>query len=120
LLYAETIQHDVRPPAPPVGISVEYGEYMVNAHGCRTCHGENLTGGKSGDPAAIPAPDLTASGRLPAYTEESFINTLRTGVRPEGAPMDPDQMPWQGFGNIPEDELKAIWLYINSLPGATQ
>jgi mono/diheme cytochrome c family protein len=120
LLYAEDIQHDVRPPAPAVGVTAEYGEYMVKTHGCGACHGENLTGGKSGDPAAIPAPDITRSGRLPAYTEESFINTLRSGVRPEGAPLDPEQMPWQFMGKMLDDELKAIWLYLNSLPGAQQ
>lgn len=33
LLAAETIQHDVRPPVPEIGVTVAYGEYLVNAHG---------------------------------------------------------------------------------------
>lgn len=118
LLYAETIPHDIRPESPPVGVTVEYGEYMVNTHGCRACHGENLTGGKSADPAAIFAPDITPAGRLAVYDLESFKTTLHTGVRPEGVKLDPEQMPWEFFGKIPDEELDAIWMYLSSLLAA--
>jgi hypothetical protein len=42
---------------------------------------------------------------------------IRNGVRPDGTPLIPTQMPWEYFGSIPDGNLKAIWMYINTLPG---
>ena len=36
--------------AAPEGVSSEHGKYVVSILGCRVCHGEILTGGKSGGP----------------------------------------------------------------------
>jgi hypothetical protein len=41
---------------------------------------------------------------------------VRTGVTPEGETLDPEMMPWKSIGQFSDDELKAIWLYINSVP----
>ena len=115
LLYAETIQHDVRPPAPLVGITLEYGEYLVNAHGCPSCHGQALSGAQPAEPGAPLAPNLTPGGELIAWSEADFINTLRTGVAPSGHQLS-DAMPWKGLGKMTDDELKTVWLYLKSLP----
>lgn len=34
---------------PDAGVTSEYGDYIVNVSGCRSCHGSNLSGGKSPD-----------------------------------------------------------------------
>jgi mono/diheme cytochrome c family protein len=115
LLYAETIQHDVRPPAPAVGLTVEYGKYLADAHGCKSCHGEALSGDQPAEPGAPLAPNLTPGGELAVWTEADFFNTLRTGVTPSGHELS-ESMPWQGLGKMTDDELKAVWLYLQALP----
>jgi len=101
---------------PPTGITPEYGEYIVKVSGCYSCHGVNLSGGKSPDPTAINAPNLTPGGELIAWKEADFIKAIRTGVTLSGHPLDPKQMPWEHFKNFSDDELKAIWVYLQSVP----
>lgn len=115
LLYAETIEHDVRPPAPPVGVTVDYGEYLGNANGCPSCHGPQLNGAQPSEPGAPFAPNLTPGGELIGWSEGDFINALRTGVTPSGHKMT-DAMPWEGLGKMTDDELKTVWLYLQSQP----
>jgi mono/diheme cytochrome c family protein len=115
LLYAETIQHNVRPPAPVIGNTVEYGEYLVNAHGCKSCHGENLAGKQPAEPGAPFAPNLTPGGELVGWSEADFFTTLRTGITPSGHEMT-DSMPWIGLGKMTDDEMSAVWMYLEVLP----
>lgn len=116
LLPADNIDHAHRPPAPEPGITIEYGDYQVRTNDCRACHGEQLAGGKSSDPSAKVAPNLTPGGELNGWTEEQFLNTLRTGVTPEGRQLDGTQMPLKEVGALTDDELKAIFKYLGSLP----
>jgi mono/diheme cytochrome c family protein len=115
VVVAQDIRHDSRPDSPPTGVTKEYGTYLVNVSGCRTCHGPNLSGGKDPDPSAINAPNLTPGGDLPGWQETDFIKALRTGVVPTGHQLDPVQMPWNHFKNFSDDELKAIYIYLQSL-----
>jgi mono/diheme cytochrome c family protein len=101
---------------PPAGVTPEYGEYLVRVSGCHDCHGSTLSGGKSSDPSAIAAPNLTPGGELVAWEEADFIKAIRTGVALSGHPLDPEQMPWEHYKNFSDDELKAIWVYLQSLP----
>ena len=73
-------------------------------------------GGKSAKPGAINAPNLTPGGELNAWTDAVFINTIRTGVAPSGHALNPAEMPWKTFGSYSDEELKAIFLYLQSLP----
>ena len=114
LLYAETIQHEVRPPAPEIGITLAYGEYLVNAHGCKSCHGENLAGQQPAEPGASFAPNLTPGGELGGWSEADFADTLRTGITPTGHEMT-DAMPWIGLGKMTDEEISAVWMYLQSL-----
>lgn len=117
LLYAETIQHDVRPASAgtEIGVTAEYGEYLVNAHGCKSCHSENLAGGQPAEPGAPFALNLTPGGELAGWSEADFFTTLRTGVVPTGRILS-DSMPWVGFGKMTDDETTAVWMYLQSLP----
>jgi mono/diheme cytochrome c family protein len=116
IVPANVIAHDQRPAVVPVGVDAAYGEYLVSVTGCHDCHGPALAGGKSTKPGAINAPNLTPGGELRAWTDAQFINTIRTGVAPSGHALNPDEMPWQHFNSYSDDELKAIFLYLQSLP----
>jgi len=117
---AEVVSHAVHVTAPAPGVTAEYGSYLVDTHDCRICHGQNMNGNKFPDPTKnIITPNLTNGGELIAWTEADFINTLRTGVTPSGHQLS-DNMPWKDFGNMTDDELKAIWMYLQSLPKLPQ
>lgn len=116
---AELIPHDEpRPVAPEVGITPEYGEYLTLS--CKVCHGPSMSGGPiPGFPASWPpAPNLTfgPGSALPTWTETGFIDTLRTGVTPEGRKVRGEFMPWGSYKFMSDDELKAVWTYLQSLP----
>jgi mono/diheme cytochrome c family protein len=116
---AELIPHDApRPVAPAVGITPEYGEYLTQS--CKVCHGLGMSGGvipafPSNWP---PASNLTwgDGSALANWEEADFIAAMRTGQRPQGIPIRSEFMPWKSFRYMEEDELKAVWVYLESLP----
>ena len=115
LLPVKLIDHDSRPTAPPPGATVEYGRYLATIGGCRSCHGLALAGDANPD-----APDITV-GRLGSWTEEDFFRSLRRGMRPDGSAIDPEKMPWVASGRMTDEEMRAVWRYMRSLPaGATE
>jgi mono/diheme cytochrome c family protein len=116
IIPANVVAHDQRPPVVPIGVTIQFGEYLVSVTGCHDCHGSQLAGGKSNKPGAINAPNLTPGGDLKAWTDANFINTIRTGVTPSGRVLNPDEMPWKHITNYSDDELKAIFMYLQSLP----
>lgn len=115
IVPANVVAHDQRPPVVPVGVTAPYGEYLVSVTGCQDCHGAQLAGGKSGKPGAIDAPNLTPGGDLKTWKDAEFINTIRTGLTPSGRVLNPDEMPWKHISNYSDDELQAIFLYLQSL-----
>ena len=120
-LPAEAVSHDVHVAAPERAVSVEYGEYLVNTNDCHVCHGPQLNGGPFPDPTIKKiSPNLTPGGELGFWTEDQFINTVRTGVTPGGHELTPELMPWKDYQKFYDDELKAVWLYLRSLPKLKQ
>lgn len=118
---AETVSHAVHVTAPARGVTPEYGEYMVNTNDCHLCHGPNLNGGTYPDPTIKKiSPNLTPGGELAGWTEEDFVNTIRNGKTPGGHALDPELMPWKSYRNMSDDELKAIFMYLQSLPKLAQ
>lgn len=110
VFIAESIDHSApRPTAPATVVDAEYGAYLVNTFGCRTCHGEQLAGGANPDPAGPPGPDLTGSGHLKDWSQADFIQTMRTRRS--------DWMPFESLSHMTDEELTAIFLYLQSLPG---
>jgi len=50
------------------------------------------------------------------WTEDVFIQAMRTGKHMgAGRPILPP-MPWQNLNTLPDDDLKAIFAYLKSLP----
>src|SRR5262249_7816989 len=59
-------------------------------------------------------PNLTSdptTGRLAKFTEDEFVARFRQDRGSSGSPM-----PGQGFRNMHEEDLRAIYLYLKSLP----
>jgi hypothetical protein len=55
-----------------------------------------------------------AGSEVAFWSEADFIKTIRTGVAPSGHRLT-EFMPWKEFKNMSEDQLKAIWLYLDFL-----
>ena len=120
-LPVETVSHELHVEAPEKAVSAEYGEYLVNTNDCRVCHGSELNGGPFPDPTITKiSPNLTHGGELGFWAEADFINTIRTGTTPSGHQLDPEFMPWKDYAKFYDEELKAIWLYLQSLPELPQ
>jgi mono/diheme cytochrome c family protein len=101
---------------PPLG-TAEYGEYLVTIIDCAFCHGENLAGGpvpfaEAGTP---PSANLTPAGELVGWTEADFIRAMTEGKTPTGRELH-EAMP--RFKNIKDEDLSAIFKYLQSLPPA--
>lgn len=115
-LPVESVSHETNVTAPAADASVAYGEYMVNTHDCRLCHGPDLNGGPFPDPTvAVISPNLTPGGEIAFWSEEDFLNTLRTGFTPGGHELDPKLMPWKDYAKFYDRELQAIFMYLQSL-----
>lgn len=109
--------------------SAAYGNYIVNnVANCNGCHtrrdgtgkvvGAHLAGGvvfeEAGQPALV-TPNLTQhpSGRLYRWTQYDFIKRFRMGRA-----IQHSHMPWEHYGNMSDDELKAIFNYLKSVQPA--
>lgn len=103
------------PVAPPAGRTVDYGNYLVGIGACAECHGAKLAGAAAVEPGAPPGRNLTPGGNIGQWSEAEFINTLRTGVRPDGTAINA-AMPWWVLARQTDDELGAIYRYLRSLP----
>jgi mono/diheme cytochrome c family protein len=119
-LPAETVSHDIHVTAPARGVTVEYGKYLADTNDCRACHGANLNGGPYPDPTIkLITPNITPGGEVGFWSEADFIKTIRTGVTPGGHQLG-EKMPWRVYKLFTDDELKAIYMYLQSLPKLPQ
>jgi cytochrome c553 len=120
-----TAQAPVGSVTAPAQGTLEYGRYMVDIIGCRSCHGRQLQGRvDDGKPGPPPGPNLTRI--IPQWTEEQFMTLFNTGELPGGGTVPllslPDgyqepRMPWHWIRAMTTDEeLKAIYAYLQSLP----
>jgi len=120
VLSAETIAHDApRPVTVAKGPTVEYGRYLASQT-CMACHGEGLSGGPiPGVPSEPPyAMNLTPDKEtgLGNWDQADFAQLLRQGQRPDGTAVDPTKMPWPAFQYYTDDELTALWVFLQSIP----
>ena len=99
-------------PTPEAEISVEYGGYISLIAACRECHGIDLAGGTS--EGAPKGPNLTPGGAFAAYREEDFLKLMHTGETPGGRTVS-QEMPWMNYGKMTDDELKALFAYLQSI-----
>lgn len=117
IVEADRVDHAAAPspnqaPAP----TVEYGQYLADIGGCTGCHGPGLSGGKipGTPPEWKPASNITPLG-LKGWTEADFVTALKTGIRPNKTPID-TIMPWRFAGQMDSTEMRAVWLFLQSVP----
>ena len=111
---AESVHLEAARPGPvPPGETVDYGKYLTSIT-CIYCHGADLGGGEALEPGTPAPPALTKAASWPL---DQFMSTIRTGVRPDGLPMDPQIMPWTAFRDMTDMELSAIHAYLQTIGG---
>jgi mono/diheme cytochrome c family protein len=116
-IAADVVDHNTPlPVAPERGATAAYGEYMVNTGDCANCHGADLAGAQSPEPGSPFSSNLTPGGVLAIWSTEDFIETIRTGVTPYGHQLDPNFMPYEDYGRLNDEDLIAMFLYLQSLP----
>jgi cytochrome c553 len=105
-----------RPAAPRAGVTPEYGQYLSESAGCPSCHGPGYSGGRiaQAPPDSGPAPNITPAG-LDQWTEADFLKAMRSGMRPDGRVLK-TTMPWPYYAQMTDDELRAVWRYLQALP----
>jgi mono/diheme cytochrome c family protein len=114
-IFPTSVQPPITQPviAPPEGTSADYGKYLVDNIGCRSCHGKDLAGGTPGF-GPPPGPNITVL--VPKWNEADFVKTIRTGVDPTGKSLNADLMPWKAISAFAtDDDLKAIYAYLQGL-----
>jgi mono/diheme cytochrome c family protein len=116
-------------PEPDLSTPVKRGAYMIKMSGCGDCHtpmndkGQYLehlafAGGQpimmEGVRPTVASQNLTpASSGIPYYTEDLFLETIRTGrVRERQLS---DLMPWAFYRNMKDEDLKAIFAYLKTV-----
>ena len=123
----------VKPVGPkgivPVSVKADttstYGAYLVNSlANCGGCHttrdmsgafvGEPFAGGGPMDHGLVP-PNITpdSSSRIFGWSQQAFINRFRMGKVIPNSPM-----PWNSFKRMSDDELKAIYNYLQTVKPA--
>lgn len=66
--------------------------------------------------AANLTPDTNTGLRSGVWTEDLFIKAMRTGKHMGTSRDILPPMPVQGYGQLSDEELKAIWAYLGSIP----
>jgi mono/diheme cytochrome c family protein len=119
ILAAESIDHaGARPAAQAQRVDSVYGEYLANTGDCQNCHGPDLSGAPPAEPGGLPGPDITPGGHVADWTTNEFITAMRTGRTPGGQTLNPEFMPWESYGRLTDDDLTALFLYLQSLETA--
>jgi len=120
----------VKPVGPtgevPVAVKPDttaaYGKYLVLSVGeCAGCHtkrdlsgafiGPHMAGGNEIEGYITPNLTNSPDGRIYNWTQEQFIERFRKGRLIPKSPM-----PWNSFKRTSDDELKAIYKYLKSIP----
>jgi mono/diheme cytochrome c family protein len=139
VLRATVLANPIGPAEPPParaprGVSIETGRYLVESVSlCWACHTQRsqmtgeLTGPRFGGTTGFTEaddpdhswspPNITSdpkTGRLGTMTEDQFVARFRLG---RVIPRSP--MPWQAFARIAEDDLRAMYRYLKSVPPVT-
>lgn len=122
--------------APERAGKVKYGEYLVRMADCIHCHtqvdkGEPVKGMEFAGGHEFPVKNFLARSAnitpdeetgLGKWDEARFVAKFKgySNLTYENAPRSAQAnftvMPWYGFSQMPEDDLKAIYAYLRTLP----
>jgi mono/diheme cytochrome c family protein len=128
--FINAVPQPIESPVPPPDVSTpeKRGAYLVTMASCGDCHspmdsrgqyipGMQFAGGNTftyegREPRA--AVNITpAVNGIPYYTEDLFLEVIRTGrVREREIT---DMMPWAHYRGMTDEDLKAIFAYLKTL-----
>ncbi|MBI4886473.1 MAG: hypothetical protein HY824_05240 [Acidobacteria bacterium] len=128
--FINAVPEPVTAPVPERDRSnqVAYGDYLVRIGACRDCHtpadaqGQAIPNMEFGGGFVLTSPlgtvasaNITsAPSGIPYYTEDLFLEMMRTGrVRSRTIH---GYMPWRMYGQQIDEDLKAMFAYIRTLP----
>lgn len=122
-------------PIPPKSDVIDYGRYLITAAACTDCHtrmergefvGEPYAGGNEylmPDGSIIRAANITPHQTgIGNWTKEQFVKRFRMYADTSYVPhqVGPGQfqtiMPWMMYGGMDEEDLGAIFEYLQTLP----
>jgi len=125
-------------PLPDASDRVAYGRYLVNAAVCADCHtpmddqgaplpGMDFAGGTPFSPngvGLVHSANITADAGtgIGTWTEDQFVEKFRAfrGAPPRtlsGADrLQNTEMPWTYYAGMEDQDLRAIYTYLRSLP----
>jgi hypothetical protein len=124
-------------PQPDSISKADYGDYLVNAAGaCSACHTQMDKGGPKkgmvfagGNEFRIPAGIIRSANITPDeetgigyWTEDLFVDRFKFYASASSQTLDPKKvgyytvMPWTMYGGMSEDDLRAIYAYLRTLP----
>jgi Cytochrome c len=119
-------------PKPDTADKIKCGEYLVSIAGCRSCHtpdkgkpeeGKLFAGGNE---TKLLGFTVRTANITPAtvmgigtWTEEIFVAKFRNNSSRENLNREAGKyntlMPWSFFGNMKENDLKAIYKYLKTV-----
>jgi mono/diheme cytochrome c family protein len=92
-----------------VGPTAAYGEYL-GYMACSGCHGEDLDGDTlPGEDTETPSLHITDE-----WTYDQFVSLMREGTLPDSSRVG-DEMPWENASFMTDEELQAVWAYLETL-----
>jgi hypothetical protein len=114
-------------PEPDRNNPVAYGDYLVRMGACRDCHtpadaqNQPIAALEFGGGFTLTGPyGQVASGNItphpsgiPYYDATLFLEVMRTGQAK--ARKIHDAMPWSMYGKQPDEDLKAIFAYLQTV-----
>jgi hypothetical protein len=105
-----------QPPLAPISPeeTLAYGKYL--AAFCAACHMPDFAGSeKFGSPNITPH-----QSAIGTWTEEEFLRAVTEGMRSDGTLLDPEAMPWESFGRYTYEELRALWVNMQTVAPVAQ
>ncbi len=120
---------------PDPSDKVKYGEYMATMASCGFCHTPQNKDGSPDFSKAVsggfvfkaPMFQVTVANITPdsttgigSWTEDAFVAKFRSNSSDEMVNKNPGKqqsvMPWAMYGKMKEEDLKAIYAYLRTLP----
>lgn len=99
-------------------VTADYGKYL--AASCSGCHGRDFKGQEMPIPGMKASANITSTGDVGKWTESQFMTVLKTGKRPDGRQIENKDMPWEMTRNFTDDEIKSLYLFLQTLPGKSE
>ena len=131
-LPANTLDQNKRPDPSD---KVKYGEYLVTFASCSDCHTPMTPQGAPDFSKAFSGGfhfksdfvDVTTANITPdsttgigSWSEEMFLAKFKTNLEATEKGVDPGklntEMPWANYAKMSQDDLKAIYAYLRTVP----